>query len=277
MRSCWWPLIVAAIFWLASSVKAQNVPSQIGTANPRARLQKRLVEFEALKAEIAELEELAGVPHPQYMVRIQLIELSLTKQRNVAAEGVPIVSLDSPGDAKANATVVTGWLANKFAKVLVDQTLTSVDGRQASTFIAGTKTRRAHANIIERPPPSLPIIDDCRIDITPTLRPDGRVQVAFDVCRGNLPSVGGTEANGESAPEQLNERWQSSIVMVPGESVVAARTSTTRQGSQACSIAFGFAKMQYTVNEIDTLLLVTLEPPKQLVQRRPPIKCIGSA
>jgi hypothetical protein len=254
-----WLLALMALHTSLSAAEPTNLESRVERAEARARLEERLADLQALQAEIAKLEKLAGVGPRQLVIRVQLIELSLTKQRN---SGVPIPTLDSPGDAGTNAATIASWVSDRCAKVLVDQTLTSIDGQRATKFQPAIMQYRAHSDTVRKtrsaPPPALTLSDEILVELTPTVQPDGMVMLTLDFAKGGAPESD-SEA-GRTRRGTQSYRSRSSISISPGTSVVVQSWNTHRTSTQARETLPFLRKVQTQVNEIQTMLLVTLEP-----------------
>lgn len=218
-------------------------------ANAIASLRAKLIEAERLASEITRLREAAGEPRPNLRLRVRIVELSLTKAKNL---GVPY-SIRLDGNA-VEVDRQLNLLNDKYlARVSADETLVVANGSEA----------RLHTGA-ELPADSQGASDrgqqrfwGTEIAVSPKLQADGRLRIQL-VCKETRPVT----RSGEEP--QLRVHDLSTVAeLAPGECIAIPgrkeeRVETTVRGPLP-AVAVALGRVTDTVNQIQTFVVVSRE------------------
>ncbi|MGH7139441.1 MAG: hypothetical protein ACREHD_27160 [Pirellulales bacterium] len=210
-----------------------------------------MIEAERLASEISRLREVAGEPRPNLRLRVRIVELSLTKVKNL---GVPYsVRLD--GIAVEVDRQLSLLNDKNLAKVRADETLVVANGSEArlhtgAELPADSLSQDASDRGQQR-------FSGTEIAVSPKLQADGRLRIQL-VCKEIRPV---TRSGKEP---QLRVHDISTVAeLAPGECIAIPgrkeeRVETTVRGALP-AVAVALGRVTDTVNQIQTFVVVSRE------------------
>lgn len=185
-----------------------------------SELETKLVEFNRLQREIADLRRQSGTPE-QLSVNVKVVEVNMTKCRSLGFAfdaDSPTAASDLNDAIKRTPGILAAFEKNNLARVLANPTLMVASGRPASFHSGG----------------EFPVIDaeggtefkqfGTKVDVLATSLGDRKVQLEI---RPEFSQVQGT-CGPAPCPALTARRWDSSFVTTLGASLVLSSASEHR-------------------------------------------------
>lgn len=235
----------------------------------QALLQQKLAELNCLQTEIDELRRSTGTPQ-QILIRVQALEVSLTKLRELGAEfsrrderaakkPAQVASLlQNPNgrfgvidDGESFLSVIESLQQRNIAKVLADPSIVAVSGRPATFNVGGEFP-------IPAPPGSQQAVDfqqyGTKVDVLAIVQGDNRVRLELRVRVSERDDSRSVEIEGTRVPALHVRQCDSAVELEFGQTglltgLVQRRTEVRRTE----------AGDQNVDNEVELLFVVSPE------------------
>jgi hypothetical protein len=235
---------------------APYAPTPVGlvtspSAPKVAVLHEKQADLAQLQQEINQLRAEAGAEQ-QILVRVQVMEVSLTKMENRGFDAVGLSSGFANMSAADAKQLIHRLSENNLGKMLSEPTVIALDGHPASVHAGGEipyPSMNGEKGTMELKPTGT------QLDVVPQTLGDNRVRLDFRVRVSDTDSGQLVEINGSHVPVLNVREIDTKIETAFGNSVVLSGMEETRIEARSVSVG----KTEDVENRIGTIFIVTPE------------------
>jgi Bacterial type II and III secretion system protein len=222
-------------------------------AKDRALLAKKVVELQALQAEVQELRRATGRP-AQLALKVEVVEISRTKMRDLGIDFSDVLTSTQVPNSNGLAGFMQMLKRNNVLKVLAEPTLVVSDGRPAYFFSGGEvlcpKTQADGSKGFEHRKIGT------EVNLVFVQLGGDRIHLEFRAKQSEMDPALGSTIGGEKVPGFKSREIDTSLEMELGKTAILS----TGIGQALQTVVDPETKREsQTIGEIYTVFLVTAE------------------